>query len=39
LAAYEAPRYTLNFTFFPKIVGMNNINTLGVWITLVLPRP
>jgi hypothetical protein len=32
--AYETPRYTLNFTFFPKVVGMNDINTLGLWITL-----
>jgi hypothetical protein len=39
VVAYEAPRYTLNFTFFPKIVGMNDINTLGVWITWVLPHP
>jgi hypothetical protein len=37
--AYEAPRYTLNFTFFPKIVGMNDINTLGVWLTLNARRP
>lgn len=34
LLAYEAGRATLNFTFFPKIVGMNDINTLGIWITL-----
>jgi hypothetical protein len=39
IVAYETPRYTLNFTFFPKVVGMNDINTLGAWITWVLPRP
>jgi hypothetical protein len=32
--AYETSRYTLNFTFFPKVVGMNDINTVGLWITL-----
>lgn len=38
LLAYEAPSYTLNFTYFPKIVGMNDVNTLGLWITIGIGR-
>jgi hypothetical protein len=34
VAAYEWRRVTLNLVYFPKISGINDINTLGFWITL-----
>lgn len=34
VAAYEWRALTLNLVYFPKISGVNEINTLGFWITL-----
>ena len=34
LAAYEWRAVTLNVVYFPKISDVNEINTLGFWITL-----
>lgn len=34
VAAYEWGRVTLNVTFIPKVAEVNDINTLGFWITL-----
>jgi hypothetical protein len=34
LAAYEWRALTLNVVYFPKISGVNEINTLGFWVTV-----
>ena len=34
LAAYEWRAVTLNVVYFPKISDVNEINTLGFWVTL-----
>ena len=34
LAAYEWRALTLNVVYFPKVSGVNDINTLGFWITV-----
>jgi hypothetical protein len=33
LAAYEFRSATLNFTFFPKVAAVNEVATLGAWLT------
>lgn len=33
LAAYEWRAVSLNLVYFPKISGVNDINTLGFWLT------
>lgn len=33
LAAYEWRAVTVNMVYFPKISGVNEINTLGFWLT------
>jgi len=33
LAAYEWHLLTLNLVYFPKVSGINDINTLGFWLT------
>ena len=32
--AYEWRRVSLNLVYFPKVSGVNELNTLGFWITL-----
>jgi hypothetical protein len=34
LAAWEWRAVTLNMVYFPKVSQMNEINTLGFWVTL-----
>jgi hypothetical protein len=34
LVAYEWRRVTLNLVYFPKLGGINDISTLGFWVTL-----
>jgi hypothetical protein len=34
LVAWEWRHVTLNMVYFPRISGVNEINTLGFWITL-----
>lgn len=34
LLAYEWRAVTLNMVYFPKVSGVNEINTLGFWLTL-----
>jgi hypothetical protein len=36
LAAYELGRVTLNMVYMPKVHEVNDINTLGFWLTLWL---
>ena len=34
VVAYEWRRVSLNLVYFPKVSGVNELNTLGFWITL-----
>jgi hypothetical protein len=34
LAAYEWGAISFNLVYFPKVSGVNEINTLGFWVTL-----
>jgi len=34
LAAYEWRAISFNVVYFPKVSGVNDVNTLGFWITL-----
>jgi hypothetical protein len=34
LAAYEWGAISFNLVYFPKVSGVNDINTLGFWVTL-----
>ena len=34
LAAYEWRAASLNVVYFPKVSGINDINTFGFWVTL-----
>ena len=34
LLAYEWRAVTANLVYFPKVSGVNEINTLGFWLTL-----
>lgn len=34
IAAYEWSALTLNLAYFPKVSGVNDVNTLAFWLTL-----
>jgi hypothetical protein len=36
LAAYETPAVTFNMVYLPKVRGLNDIHTLGFWLTFWL---
>jgi hypothetical protein len=38
LAAWELDRVTVNATFLPRVKEINEVSTLGLWVTAWLPR-